>query len=134
MRQLSQWEFGIYALALPRGHGFGEWPPIGAMMTDDCLACGILTQSVERPGFGFVVMRRRADRVWVVINEANGFKSRAEAEGAMAPHLVDGKPPEPIPPGVMERPALHDIGDRTPSDVFKLLTLRSHLPAAWVLN
>jgi len=28
MHDLLQWEFDIYALSLPRGHGFGDHPPV----------------------------------------------------------------------------------------------------------
>jgi hypothetical protein len=28
MQVLPQWEFDIYALSLPRGHGFGDRPPV----------------------------------------------------------------------------------------------------------
>lgn len=30
MRKIPQWEFDFYPLSLPRGHGFGYGPPIGA--------------------------------------------------------------------------------------------------------
>jgi len=30
MQELPQWLFDVYALALPRGHGFGDRPPTGA--------------------------------------------------------------------------------------------------------
>jgi hypothetical protein len=134
MRELSQWEFDIYALSLPRGHGFGQRPPIGAWMSDDALACGILTKEVEAKDFGLIIMRRRLDSVWAVTQRLNGFDSRGDAEAAMQSHLASGILREPIPPGITARPALHDLGDRTPSDVFRLLMRPSHAPAAWTLN
>ena len=39
-----------------------------------------------------------------------------------------------MPPGVPRRPALHDLQNRTPSEVFRLLANGSHRPAAWILN
>jgi hypothetical protein len=39
-----------------------------------------------------------------------------------------------MPPATAPRPALHDLQGRTPSDIFKLLTLVPYHPAAWMLN
>jgi len=59
MRELPQTLFDVYALALPRGHGFGNRPPIGAWRSDDDLACGVLTRDDNDRRFGVLVMRRR---------------------------------------------------------------------------
>lgn len=55
--------FDLYALALPRGHGFGIRPPIGAWQSEDGIAYGVITQHVQTPDFGILVMRRRVDGV-----------------------------------------------------------------------
>jgi hypothetical protein len=34
VEELPQWEFDVYALSLPRGHGFADRPPVGAWHTD----------------------------------------------------------------------------------------------------
>src|ERR1700719_1434922 len=134
MQELPQWEFDIYALSLPRGHGFGDRPPVGAWRSDDGIACGVVTRDVNDGSFGFLVLRRRADLVWTVTGSEHGFASNAEARARMKPRLKEGAPPEPIPRGAPARPALYDLGGRTPSDVFKILTFASHVPAAWTLQ
>jgi hypothetical protein len=37
----------VYALSLPRGHGFGDHPPEGAWQSDDGIACGVVTRNVN---------------------------------------------------------------------------------------
>jgi hypothetical protein len=134
MHELPQWDFDIYALSLPRGHGFGDRPPVGAWQSEDGLACGVVTQDVNDGSFGFLVMRRRVDLVWTVMAKEHGFASKAEAYERMDPRLKNGAPREPLSPGTPARPALYDPGGRTASDVFKVLTYRSHGPAAWTLQ
>jgi hypothetical protein len=134
MHELPQWDFDIYALSLPRGHGFGDRPPVAAWLSDDGLACGVVTQDVNDESLGFLVMRRRLDYVWTVTAKEYGFPSRAEASARMEPRLKDGAPREPIPPGTPARPPLYELGGRTPSDVFKILAYLSHGPAAWTLD
>ena len=41
---------------------------------------------------------------------------------------------EPMPPNTAPRPALHDLGTREPSDLFRTLATPSHHIAAWALN
>lgn len=134
MRPLSQWEFDIYALSLPRGHDFGEQPPVGAWRSEDGLSCGALTRDVNDHSFGLLVMRRRTDHVWSVTAEKTGYAVQEKARAQLPPLLKEGEPPEPVPPGVMQRPALHDLQGRTASEVFAMLTMPSHQPAAWTLN
>ncbi len=134
VESISQWQLDIHALSLPRGHAFGDRPPVGAWRSSDGLACGVVRQDVTDGTFGFLVMRRRVDRVWTVIERRHGFTSRAEARHHMARRLRDGEPPERLPPGTAARPALHDVKGRTPSEVFSLLGSASHAPAAWTLN
>jgi len=133
MRELSQCEFDIYALSLPRGHGFASCPPVGAWMSDDGLTCAILMEQ-ENSKFGCMVMRRRVDSVWTVTKEQYELSTRGAAEEAMRPYLQSGRPPEPIPSGTASRPPLYKLGERAPSDIFKFLTNPSHVPAGWTLN
>lgn len=134
MRELPQWEFDIYALALPRGHGFGEAPPIAAWLTDDGRTCGIVTVRGDNDSFGYLVTRRRIDWVWVVTHEAGGFHTLRDARLAVEHLMVEGKALEALKSGVPARPALSDLQGREPSEVFRLLSLPSHVPAAWTLN
>ena len=134
MKELRQWEFDIYALSLPRGHGFGDRLPVGAWQSDDGLACGVVTRDATDGSFGFLVMRRRVDFVWIVTSKEHGFTSKTEACARMGPCMKDGSPREALPPGVPPRPSLYDFQERTPNDIFKLLAGPSHFPAAWTLH
>ena len=137
MRALPQWEFSIYALALPNGHGFGNRPPVGAWLSEDGLSCGILRHDLNDRSYGVLVMRRRTDQVWTVTAEREGYAAEKEALAQLPPLLKDGEPPEPVPPGVMQRPALYDLEGRTASEVFatapqsviSVARLRMHLRA-----
>lgn len=134
MQELRQWEFDMYALSLPRGHGFGDQPPIGAWRSDDALACGALTRNVIDGTLGVLVMRRRVDHVWSVVADERNLTGRDEALARMEMLFREGALLEPVPPGVPARPALYDLNGRVASDVFKLLAQPPRGPAAWTLH
>ncbi len=134
MEPLPQRVFEMYALSLPRGHGFGEHPPVGAWQSADGVACGVLTQDARDRTFGILVMRRRVDRVWTVVTRHYGFSSSADASAVLKEQLRNGGPPEPVPEGTVARPPLEDLHGRTASGIFDQLRSRSHHPAAWALN
>ena len=134
MEPMSRWEFDIHALSLPRGHGFGVRPPIGAWRSADGLSCGVVTRDVNDHSFGILVIRRRTDDVWTVTTKQHGFVSQEEACADMERRLRNGEPSEPVPTGTATRPALFGLQGRTASDVFGLLKSPSHFPAAWTLN
>lgn len=66
MKRLGRGMFDVYALALPRGHGFGERMPNDAWQSDDGQACAIVTRHAEDGSIALIVMRRREDGVWAV--------------------------------------------------------------------
>ena len=134
MQPISPWEFDIYALSLPRGHGFGDRTPVSAWRSADGLSCGVVTQDFRDGHHGILIMRRRVDDVWTVVAERHGFRSQDSAHSYIELHLRDGQAPEPIPTGITTRPPLYNLQGRTPSKVFSLLTMPSHHPAAWTLN
>jgi hypothetical protein len=134
MRELPQTLFDLYALALPRGHGFGDRPPVGAWQTDDGLACGIVTRHVNDQTFGIIVLRRREDHVWTKTAEENRLPDVAAARRRAEAAMREGAPPEPIPPNTPRRAALYDVGDRRVGSVFNLLRQPTHHVAAWLLN
>lgn len=134
MRKIPQWEFDFYALSLPRGHGFGNEPPVGAWGGSDGLACGIVTWNSATKAFGTIVMRRRSDSVWTITGRSDGFGSMDAAIQALKPSLAEGIPPEPVPSGVVGHPPLFDLKDREPSDTFRLLATAARQPAAWALK
>lgn len=134
MKLIPRPVFDIYALALPRGHGFGARPPVGAWGDGAGAVCGIVTRDDTDGLFGFVAIRRRIDGVWVVTAQDHGLATLDDAKAQLAPVLKIGTDPEPLPPNTAPRLALSDLGTRTPSDVFKVLSMRSHHRAAWALN
>lgn len=134
MKKLPQWEFDMYALSLPRGHGFGDRPPICAWRSDDGVSCGIVTRDVNDGTFGVLVMRRRVDFVWTMTHTENGFTAESEATARIEMHLKDGAPREVVPAGVPARPSLYDLQGKTPNDFLTLLSRPSHIPAAWTLQ
>lgn len=134
MDELSPWEFGIYALSLPRGHAFGDEPPIGGWRSANGVTIGVLTQNQTDNTFGYLIMRRRTDHVWTVVDQRNQIAIQDEAVSQIENRLKSDAQPERVPIGVSARPALHDLKNRTPSDVFNLLRQPSHVPAAWTLN
>lgn len=134
MRDLPQSLFDVYALALPRGHGFGRRPPVRAWQSDDSRACGVVTRDVGDESLGVVVMRRRVDDVWAVTAQEHGLHTLNDARARMEPWLKEGASPEPMPPNTAPRPALHDLQGRKPSDAFSVLLRPSHHVAAWLLN
>lgn len=134
MQPLPEGLFSVYALGLPRGHGFGSRPPKGAWTTPDHIACGVLRHDNTDGSHGLLVMRRRVDQVWAVTAEEWGFPDEDQAKARIGELLREGAPPEPVPAGVPRRPALHDLQQRSCSDIFKLLGSNTHHPAAWMLN
>lgn len=134
LQELPENLFRFYALALPRGHGFGARPPVAAWTSADGQACAALTRDDGDSSFGILAMRRRVDEIWTVVDAQHGLHDREEAMARIRHLLREVGAPEPLPAGVHRRAALHDLPQRTASDVFKLLALPSHHPAAWVLN
>lgn len=134
MKTLPQTLFDVYALSLQRGHGFGSRPPIEGWQTEDGNSWGVLTQDDDAGDFGMLVMRRRVDQVWTVTEQTHGFRSHDFTRSRLAAFLIEGQPPEPLPLNSAPRPALHDLGDRKPSDIFRLLARPTHYVAAWTIN
>jgi hypothetical protein len=60
MQELPQPLFDVYALALPRGHGFGRQPPVGAWQSDEGLACGVVTRRPSKLPFSSMVSAHSA--------------------------------------------------------------------------
>jgi len=87
MRELPETLFAVFALALPRGHGFGNRPPISAWQSDDGLAYGVITQHVDTRDIGILVMRRRIDSTWAQMAAETGLPSQAKAISKLTPLL-----------------------------------------------
>jgi hypothetical protein len=126
--------FDVYALALPRGHGFGDHPPFEAWQSPDTNSCAILTRHVESGDIGLIVMRRREDMVWTITVEDQAQPSVEAARQHAQAALKNGAPLEPVPSGIQRRTSLHDFEGREPSKIFSMLFQPSHQNVAWLLN
>jgi len=132
MIPLPQGVFELFALALPRGLGFGDDLPIEAWQAEDSSAFAVLTRHVETGQHRLLVRRRRADRVWATI--AHEMVESQEAALALASTLlVSGAPAAPRPSGVPRRPPLFALKGQ-PSRMLQLLANESHRNAAFVLH
>lgn len=134
MQPLPQSLFDVFALALPRGHGFGKRPPCEAWMSEDGRGCAIITRHVTSSDIGLIVMRRREDDVWSVTVDRQDLPDAESARAIAAKALQPGLKAEPLPPGAFRRPPLYELRGRSPSKLFKLLGASTHHVAAWLLN
>jgi hypothetical protein len=126
--------FDVYALALPRGHGFGDRPPFEAWQSPDAHSCAILTRHADDGSIGLIVMRRREDMVWTVTLEHQPHPNVEAARERAQALLREGAPLEPVPSGTQRRRPLHDLEGREPSKIFSMLFQPSHQNVAWLLN
>jgi len=134
MQPLPEFLFSVFALSRPRGHGFGDQPPCEAWTSERGLEIAAILRDVNDSKYGVLAMRRRADGVWAIVFEKHGYEKVDDARSAAAVELNGEKPLEPLPPGGIRRPALHDFRGKPPSKVFQLLAQPSHQNAAWLLN
>lgn len=134
MQPIPDEKFALFALSLPRGHGFGEWIPVGYWGDDRDQTCGVTTRHAVDGSFGLLALRRRTDQVWVASAEEHDLASLGLAEARLSAHLRIGEPPEPVPSGVAPRPSLLDLKGRRPGEVFSLLFQPPRLRGLWALN
>lgn len=134
MRPLPQRMFDFFALSRFRGLAFGNRPPIGAYVSDDGLAFGVLTRCDRSGFFGVECMRRRTDNVWALTKSDIRLMHHAEAMEMLKRELAPNQSPLPVPSGEPVRPNLAKLGRSGACEAFRLLSSRSHHPAAWALN
>lgn len=134
MIPLARAVFDIYALALPRGHGFGQSPPTGSWQSDDGQAYGVVRHDEDDGSFGVLALRRRTDRVWATVLDKSGLESSQAALEVLRAELDREASPVAVPPGVRRRPGLFDMGKQEPSRMIRLLAQPSHINVARLLN
>lgn len=133
MRDLPLPLFDIYALSLPRGHGFGAWLPLAMWQSDDNRSYAVVTNNQRKSAFGVLAVRRRVDQVWTVLERSTDLPT-FDAARRRAGSFQQDSPLLPLPPNTAPRPALDDLQGRPPGSLFKLLSSPSHHVAAWLLN
>lgn len=126
--------FDIYALALPRGHGFGDDIPVETWRAEDHEAFAVITRHVDTNIFGVVAMRRRAYRVWAIVLDRKDLATLEDARAQADSVLQTGAAAVKVPSGAPRRPGLFDLKGKEPSEMFKLLAQPSHINAARLLN
>lgn len=134
MIQLPRGKFDIYALALPRGHGFGDQVPNEAWEASDGTAWAVVTRHADTDDIGLIVMRRREDGVWTKTFEQVGLGTRDVARELAHREMKEGTQPEPLPSDVPRRTPLFDLQGRTPSEVFRLVTTPNYQNVGRLLN
>lgn len=134
MIELTAGKFDIYALALPRGHGFGDRVPIEGWETEDGVAWALMTRHTDTGSLGIIVMRRREDGVWANTYDQVDLQNLETAHERARVEMKEGEPSEPLPPSVPRRTPLYELEGRTPSEIFRQLTAPSHQNVAWLLN
>jgi hypothetical protein len=82
MLPLPQSMFDVFALALPRGHGFGDRPPIEAYTSDDRLGCAVITRDDHNGTFGCLVMRPGVRKIYPPAIQKTASTSRLSHAGS----------------------------------------------------
>lgn len=127
---ISEREFSLYALSLPRGPNFDPYVFHSGWKLQDCQAAGAVLIDPESSTFGIVAMRRRADYCWVLKKEKFGFSSEDDALTRLTVEMGEDGKAEPHLPGQKRRPSIIPKAMQETSEIFKLLTQTiSHRPA-----
>lgn len=135
MNQLPYTMFNVFALALPRGLGFGENLPKNAWTSSDGITVCALTANTTSGKFGVLVMRRREDDVWAVLQRDDDAFSEDDAMAIIKQACVAGLPKVALPPGAKRRPPLPSPNTKkSPSNIFMDLGQHFRERGAWMLN
>ncbi|EKT4070742.1 hypothetical protein QEG16_000759 [Stenotrophomonas maltophilia] len=126
--------FDVFALALPRGLGFGENPPKGAWRSAGWITVCALTTNRTSGRFGVLVMRRREDDVWAILRREDDAFSEMEAMAVIKQACEEPTTKLRVPSGVKRRPPLVDQNSKELSGIFKLLAHPCRERGAWMLN
>lgn len=127
---ISEREFELYALSLPRGPNFYPFLPCAAWKTKGGGAVGAVLVDPDEQRLKTIVLRRRIDHRFVLAHEGKEIESEEEALADLAAELGRNVPPLALPPGEKRRPALLDTGKRKVGDYFSVLTgTVTHRPA-----
>ena len=130
IRPISEREFELYALSLPRGPNFEHHVLHSAWKTPRSEAVGAVLIDPEQLTFRALVMRRGVDHRLVVTHQSGNQSSPDEAAAVVAREMRPDDPPEALAPGQKRRSELFATGKKRFSDQFKILTgTVTHAPA-----
>ncbi|KSB91744.1 hypothetical protein AS593_06900 [Caulobacter vibrioides] len=133
MRELidmSQREFEVYALALPKGPNFGDFVPFAGWRTRGGEAAGMAMMNPDTGGCRALMLRRQVDHRWTMALDRQDIADHQGAVFLVGSELEREVAPPPLPPQTRKRPLLLQPGRSPPGQNFKLLTSTlSHFPA-----
>jgi hypothetical protein len=126
---ITQREFDLYALSLPRGPNFDPLVFHSALKAGTGISIAVILQS-ELGRFDTLVMRQQTNHRYVVTHEAKGLATLDRAREDVTEAMHPDAPTEALPLGVKRRaPLIPKTADGL-GDSFKLMvTTMSHLPA-----
>lgn len=135
IRPISEREFDLYALSLPRGPNF-EWQVFhSAWKTPRSEAVGAVLIDPEQRTFRTLVMRRRVDHRFTVTHQTDDQGSSDEAVAVVAEAMRPEDPPAALPPGEKRRPHLFAAGKKRVCEQLKILTgTVTHFPALMTIG
>ena len=135
IQPISEREFDVYALSLPRGPNFGSRVFHSAWKSAHSNSVGAVLIDPRKNSFSTIVLRRRVDHRFVVTYERQSAASPDEAAAAVAEAMRPEDPPEVLSPGEKRRPKLFVAGKKRVGEHFKLLTgTVTHIPALMAIG
>lgn len=135
IQAISEREFNLYALSLPRGPNFEPLALYSAWKSPRAESVGAVLFDPDKRTFCTITLRRRVDHCFVVTHQASSLQSPDEAIATLTEAMRPGEPCEPLCAGERRRPELRVTGKRQVGEHFKLLTgTMTHFPALMVIG
>ena len=132
---ITEREFDLYALSLPRGPNFDPLVLHSAWKSRDRRSVGAVLFDPQKQDFGIVTLRRQIDHRFVVTHQHQGLRTPYDAKRDLVAAMRPGEPAEPLPSGEKRRPQLLKVGRKEIDDRFKLLTSTlTHVPALMTIG
>lgn len=131
---ISQREFELYALSLPRGPNFDPLTVHSVWKVEGAPSVGAVLQDLHGR-FETIVMRRQVDHRFVVTHRAMALATVERATHDLREAMRPDAPQEALPPGAQKRAPLVPKTVDGLGDSFKLLvTTMQHYPALMAIG
>lgn len=135
IQPISEREFDLYALSLPRGPNFEHHVFHAAWKSPRSGTVGAVLADPTQQRFRTLVLRRRIDHRFTVTHQSDGCTSPDEAAAIVAEAMRPEDPPEALSPGEKRRSELFVAGKKPLSEQFKILTgTVTHIPALMTIG